>query len=340
MSETVTLSTEALEELMRSALVAANTREDTAGSVASALLAAEIDGRKGHGLSRVPSYAGQTLSGKVDGQATPQARTSAPGALVVDVAHGFSYPAFDLAAERLPEMARANGIAAAAFVRSHHCGVVGHHVERLAEAGLVSFMFANTPEAMAPWGGKRALFGTNPIAFGAPRRAGLPVIVDLALSQVARGNILTAAQAGKPIPEGWAFDAEGRPTTDAQAALQGGTLLPMGGAKGSALALMVEILAAPLIGASLSTEATSFFTPDGAPPGVGQLIIALDPAAFAGSDAYLDRVEELLGAIEAQEGARVPGSRLVALRAQAREQGLAVPAKLVDEVRQIAAGAA
>ena len=337
MSDTITFSADELSDLIVAALVASNTGDGSARSVARALVAAECDGRKGHGFSRVPTYAGQARSGKVDGRAVPSAERSTPGVLRVDANLGFFYPAMDLVFERLPAMARETGIAAAAIARSHHCGVIGHHVERFADEGLVALFVANTPKAMAPWGGTQAVFGTNPLAFAAPRRDGPPMVIDLALSQVARGNILTAAQAGKPIPEGWAFDADGKPTTDPEAALQG-TLLPVGGAKGSALALMVEILEAPLIGASLSTEATSFFTPDGAPPAVGQFLIVLDPDAFAGRESYLDRIEQLFAGITAQEGARLPGARGRALREAARRDGLTVPAKLVDEVREIAAG--
>ena len=161
--------------------------------------------------------------------------------------------------------------------------------------------------------------------------------MDMALTQVARGNIMTAMQAGEPIPEGWASDAKGNPTTDPEVALSEGVLLPMGGAKGAALGLMVEILAAPLTGSALSTEASSFFTTEGAPPSVGQFLIAIDPEAFSGSDHFLTRVEVIMESILAQEGARLPGGRRQALRQAAAQNGLSVPAKLVDEVKAIAA---
>lgn len=337
MSDTVVLGAHELEALVLNAMLASETSEENAKAVARALAQAQIDGQKGHGFSRVPTYAAQAKSGKVNGHATPQAQMMKPGALMVDAAHGFFYPAFDLALEALPDMARSNGIAAAAIRRSHHAGVLGYHVERLANEGLISLFVGNTPQAMPPAGGKIAVFGTNPIAFGAPRRDGFPVIIDLALSTVARGNIMTAAQAGKPIPEGWATDADGNPTTDAQKALDG-MLTPVGGAKGYALALMVEILAAPLVGAALSTEAGSFFAAEGAPPGVGQMVIVIDPDSFAGQQAFLDRIEALLGGIEAQEDARIPGARIPELRAKAAKEGLSVPESLADSVQAIIAG--
>src|SRR5262245_12839059 len=187
MSQT-TLRAEELETLIAAALIASNTSQPNARSVARALAQAETDGQKGHGLSRVPSYAGQAKAGKVDGHAVPQVRQTRPGSLMIDAGNGFAFPAFDLAIARLPPLAAASGIAAAGFTRSHHFGVVGRHVERLAEVGLLALAFGNTPKAMAPWGGKRALFGTSPIAFAAHQRDKPPVVVDLALSQVARGK--------------------------------------------------------------------------------------------------------------------------------------------------------
>lgn len=334
MVETVTTTIAALEALISEALSASRTSPANARSVARALTQAEMDGQKGHGLSRVPTYAAQARAGKVDGYAVPSVRLSRPAALMVDAGHGFAFPAFDLAIDRLPELARSHGIAAAGFVRSHHFGVVGRHVERLAEAGLLALAFGNTPRAIAPWGGRRALYGTSPLAFAAPQRDAPPLVVDMALSQVARGKILTAAQRGEPVPADWAVDEDGRPTTDAKAALKG-ALQPIGGAKGAALALMVEVLAVALTGARFGFEASSFFDAEGPPPGVGQLLLAIDPDAFAGRDRFLDRIGALAGMIDA-DGARLPGSRRLALRAQAAREGVQVDAALLAEARTLA----
>jgi len=254
---------------------------------------------------------------------------------MIDARHGFAFPAFDLAIARLPEMAGANGIAAAGFTRSHHFGVAGRHVERLAEANLVALAFGNTPKAMAPWGGRQPLFGTNPIAFAVPQRAKPPMVVDMALSQVARGKILTAAQKGEAIPAGWAVDEHGQPTTDAAAALKG-ALQPIGGAKGAALALMVEVLAVALTGAKFGFEASSFFDADGPPPGVGQFLVVIDPGAFGGADVFADRIAALAGMIEADGDARLPGSRRIALREKAQREGVTVDSKLLADVRALA----
>ena len=337
MGDTATIEASELEALIAAALTASNTSAANARSVARALAQAEIDGQKGHGLSRVPAYAAQAKAGKVDGHVMPEVRQTRPSSLMIDVRNGFAYPGFDLAIARLPSLATASGIAAAGFVRSHHFGVVGRHVERLAEAGLVALAFGNTPKAMGAWGGRRPVFGTNPMAFAAPRRGEPPLVVDLALSQAARGKIVSAAQKGEPIPAGWAVDEEGRPTTNATAALKG-ALLPIGGSKGAALALMVEVLAVALTGARFAFEASSFFDAEGAPPGVGQLLIALDPGAFAGCDLFSDRIDLLARMIEGDGSARLPGSRRLALRDKAAREGVSVDPALLAEVRGLAAG--
>jgi (2R)-3-sulfolactate dehydrogenase (NADP+) len=277
----------------------------------------------------VASYAAQAAAGKVDGHALPVIGEAAPGALHVDVANGFYYPAFDRVAGRLPQMAKAQGIAMAGFYRSHHCGVAGHSVERLADEGCVALIFANTPAAMAPWGGASRLFGTNPIAFAAPMAGREPLVIDLSLSKVARGKIVAAAERGEPIPEGWAVDAEGQPTTDAARAAQG-AMLPFGGAKGSALALMVEMLAAGLTGGRYAREATSFLDAEGGPPGTGQLIIAIDAKTLT-EDAPA-RFAELASLIEADGDARLPGTRRMERRAQVQRAGLMIDKALLDDL--------
>ncbi len=332
---TVSILASDLEALIARALEASNTGAANAASVARALAQAEIDGQKGHGLSRVPSYAAQVRAGKVDGHATPKLTRPRSATVMIDAAHGFAYPAFDLAISTLPAIAAETGIAAAGFVRSHHFGVAGRHVERLAEQGLVALTVSNTPQAMAAWGGKRGVFGTNPIAFAAPRRDAPPLVVDMALSQVARGKIVTAAQKGEAIPLGLAVDKDGHPTTDAKAALAG-TLLPAGGAKGAALALMVETLAVALTGANFAYEASSFLDASGSPPGAGQLLIAFDPAGFGGADTFASRISALAATIEDDDGARLPGSRRLALRAHAEASGVSVDAKLLAEVELLA----
>jgi (2R)-3-sulfolactate dehydrogenase (NADP+) len=327
------LSLNETHDLIAAALIRSRTSAENAASVATALVAAEAAGQTGHGLRRVVSYCAQAAAGKVDGFAVADLERTAPGALCVDAGHGFAYPALDMVAAALPDIAREQGVGLATIVRSHHCGVMGVLVEKFADAGLIALMLANTPAAIAPWGGKTPLFGTNPIAFAAPISGDRPIVIDLSLSRVARGKIMAAKQKGEPIPPGWACDGDGNPTTDAAEALAG-TMVPIGDAKGTALALMVELLAAGLSGANFAYQATSFFDTDGTPPGTGQFILAIDPARIGGQGAA-DRFAGLAARIAGDPGARLPGRRRQALRDEAHENGILADAALIAEIKAI-----
>ncbi len=309
--------------------MANRTAPANAAAVARALVAAEIDGQAGHGLTRVASYAAQARCGKIDGFALPRLARTGAAALRVDAGHGFAYPALELALDSLVPAARASGTASVGLFASHHIGQAGRAVERLAEQGLVALVLSNTPAAMAPAGGKRAMLGTNPLAFAAPLPGRAPLVIDMALSLVARSKILAAQKAGAPIPADWAMDAEGQPTTDPTAALKG-VLSPIGGAKGAALALMVEILCGALAGGRYGWEASSFLDTKGPPPAVGQILLAFDPAAFAGAD-FLPRMGVLAEAI-VEEGGRLPGDRRLTARAQVAAAGLVLSGTLRDEI--------
>lgn len=333
MMSTVFLQLSDLQGLAKDILVSHNTSDTNAEQVATALAAAEADGQSGHGASRIPSYAAQAKSGKVDGHAVPKLKKVAAASLRVDARGGFAVPALNLAIEALIELTRETGVGAVAIANSHHSGVAAHHVEPMARAGLIGLSFGNTPQGIAPWGGTKGLFGTNPIAFAVPRKKNDPMVIDMSLSKVARGKINVAAQKGEAIPEGWAIDADGRPTTDPKAALAG-TMLPMGDAKGAQLVLMVEILAAALSASHFGYEASSFFTGEGDPPRVGQFLIAIDPDPLSRNQ-FGDRLEDLFAAILAQPGTRLPGERRYALRKEAARQGIALPQNLYDQLLEM-----
>ena len=322
-----------LHDLVVEVLVAHDTARGNAEPVAQALAMAEADGQKGHGASRLPSYAAQARSGKVDGHAAPEAIRLGGPAAVVDARDGFAYPAIALAQQTLRDLLEVSPVAAVAIRNSHHSGVVAHHVEPLARAGFIAMSFGNGPQAIAPWGGHRGLFGTNPIGFAAPRTHHPPLVIDMSLSKVARGRINVAAQAGEPIPPDWAFDASGNPTTDAKEAMAG-TMAPIGDAKGAQLALMVEILAGALSASCFGFESSSYFTAEGAPPRAGLFLLAIDPGPFS-EDRFGTRLEALLAAIEAQPGARLPGQRRFALRARAERDGVAIPQALYRQMTSL-----
>jgi len=325
------------ERLAQSALVASGAASGASGSTARALVAAEVDGQSGHGLGRVSSYAAQVRSGKVNGHALPSLRRLRPAAVRIDAAGGFAYPALDLAVETLPGLAREYGLAAATLHRSHHIGAAGYTAERLAVQGCVALVCSNTPRAMAFAGGVRPMMGTNPIAFAAPLPDRPPLVIDMALSQVARSRIVAARKAGEPIPADWATDEAGRPTTDPAAALAG-ALAPAGGPKGAALALMVEVLCGALAGGHYGWEASSFLDDQGPSPAVGQVLLALHAESLS-VGSFAGRLTELLTMMGTEPGVRIPGDRRLARRARAGAEGVELAEALHATLTRLAAGA-
>tara|TARA_B100000953_G_scaffold104591_1_gene85708 strand:+ start:798 stop:1805 length:1008 start_codon:yes stop_codon:yes gene_type:complete len=331
MKKTLKLSEEEAWDLAFNALTKSNTSDSNAKEVADALINAEFDGQSGHGLSRIPSYVEQLISGKVAGNVSPSILGINGGVIRIDANHGFAFPAISLAISEITNACKKYGIAAASISRSHHFGQAGRHVEKLAERGLIGLMFGNTPKAIPPWGGSKALFGTNPIAFSSPREDAAPLVVDLSLSKVARGKVMVANQQNEKIPVGWAIDDEGKPTTDPKKALAG-AMLPIGDAKGSALALMVEILAAGLTGSNFGFEASSFLNAEGDSPGVGQLIIAIDPSFFS-DKGFGGRTETIINAILEQPSTRLPGDkRLEKRKAREKSEKITISKELYEKI--------
>lgn len=327
------------------ALVAAELRRaganaTMADSTARALVLAEAQGLASHGLSRVAQYAGHLRHGRVDGHAEAAVIRRKGGALLVDACEGLAFPACELALREGIAAAREHGVAFVGVTNSHHAGVLVDHLRAAATAGMVGLGFANAPAAMPAAGGRHPIFGTNPVAAVFPRREADPLLIDLSLSEVARGKLMVAAKEGRSIPLGWALDADGRPTTDPQAGMDG-SMLPIGAAsspKGAMLALVVELLVTALIGANFGFEASSFFVDEGNRPRIGQAFLLIDPGALAGSAAYLDRVEVLITEMLRDEGVRLPGARREALRRRAEIDGIEIPEALLAQWR--AAGAA
>ncbi len=328
-----------LEALVAAALEQAGASSAMATATARALVLAEAQGLGSHGLSRVAQYATHLRNGRVNGSAKPALSSQRSAAVLVDAGEGLAFEACALAVSEAIRRARSCGIALGAVTNSHHCGVLVDHLRPVAAAGLVGLGLTNSPAAMPAAGGRHAIFGTNPIAAIFPRRLNEPLMIDMSLSEVARGKVMMAAKDGKPIPSGWALDAAGHPTTDAKAALSG-VMLPIGATsspKGAMLALVVELLVTTLIGANFGFEASSFFVDEGNRPHLGQLFIVIDPGALAGANAYLDRIEVLIQDMLQDDGVRLPGLRRQALLAKAEREGLAVPQAMLDSLKAMAA---
>lgn len=330
------LSLQEARQAVAETLRAAGANEAMATATARALVLAEAQGLGSHGLGRVAQYATHLRNGRANGDAVPTLRREKGAAALIDAHEGLAFAACEMAVAEAIARARDFGIAIAGVTDSHHCGVVVDHLRAVADAGMVGLGFANSPAAMPAAGGRHPIFGTNPVAAVSPRREAPPLMIDLSLSEVARGKVMVAAKQGKPIPLGWAVDCDGQPTTDAQAALEG-AMLPIGAAsspKGAMLALVVELLVTALIGAQFGFEASSFFEDAGNRPRIGQAFIVIDPGALAGSASYLDRVEVLVAEMLRDDGVRLPGARREDLRRRAEAEGIEVPDALLAQWRQ------
>ena len=327
-----------LRALVQRALERAGANAAMAEATARALVLAEAQGIGSHGLSRVPQYATHLKNGRVNGAAQPKVARERGAAVQIDAGEGLAFPACELAVREAITRARTHGVAFAGVMNSHHAGVIVDHLRAVADAGLVGIALANSPAAMPAAGGKHPIFGTNPVAAVFPRRAGEALMIDLSLSEVARGKVMVAAKKGDPIPLGWALDAAGQPTTDAKAALEG-SMLPIGAVtstKGAMLALVVELLVTAVIGAQFGFEASSFFVDEGNRPRIGQAFIVIDPGALAGSAQYLDRIEVLVAEMLKDEGVRLPGARREALRRKAEAEGIEVADAVLGSLRAVA----
>ena len=294
--------------------------------IARHLVLAETDGQLGHGLSRVKSYVEQIQSGKVNIRSLIKVEFQGKGWLALDADHGFAFPALDQAYLLTMPLIREHGALLVTINKSHHAGVLGHHVERYAEQGVVALMFSNTPAAIAPWGGSTPIFGTNPIAFACPRGNDFPLVIDLSLTKVARGKVMRAKVEGKRIPNDWAVDPDGIATTDPEQALKG-AMLPIGDAKGAALALMVELMTAGLAGAHYGFQASSFLDTESSEPNVAQTIILIAPPPER-----IAHFETLFSAILTQRDTRLPGINRFKNRADVLKNGLKI---LKDDYKYI-----
>ncbi len=328
-----------LQLLCSRALVCAGASEANAASTACGLVYADEQGTASHGVSRVPQYAGHMKAGRVAGHAIPVVARQHGASAVIDAGDGLAFPACDLAIETAKEIASRLGVAFVAVKNSYHFGAAIYHLEAIAKAGMVGLAFSNSPAAMAAAGGKKPLFGTNPMAAIFPRAGTDPLAIDLALSEVARGKLMLAAKDGKQIPLGWALDADGNPTTDPTKGLKG-SMAPLGAASGSAkgamLALTIELLVTAFTGAHLGFEADSFFEVEGNQPKLGQAFLVIDPNAMGGAAVFAERVETLVAAMLESDTVRLPGARRYDLQRKAQRDGLTIPDALHAQLLQLA----
>lgn len=321
------LPLDSVAQLVQKVLMREGCDEANAQAVAEVLWKAERDGSSSHGLFRLPGYIASLRSGKVNGKAKPFVSNLSPGVLRVDGDGGYAPLAHKVMLEPLLERAKSQGVAIAALVNTYHFAALWVEVEMLAERGVVALACTSYKPAMPPASGIKPLFGTNPIAFGWPREGKEPLVFDQASSVVARGEVMIAARDGKKMPEGVGIGPDGTPTTDPNEILKG-AILPSGGYKGASLALMVELLAGPLLGECLSFEAVKRDNDDGGPPQGGEFILAIAPSQTGASSNFQTHAELLFAEMLSQPGVRLPSDRRRARRAAVAKTGVRVPANI------------
>lgn len=331
MTEMVKITFDEIQELAFRALVSAGTSEENASPLALATAWTEVDGIASHGLAYIPIYCEHVQCGKVDGQAVPVLSQTAPAVITVDAATGFAHPAIKVGSEKLIETARSQGVAVLAIRNSYNCGVLGFHTEVLAKKGLLGIGFTNAPASIAPVGGRRPVVGTNPFSIAAPDKQGeVAILIDQSASVIAKSEIMKHAREGLPIPSEWALDPDGQPTTNPEIALKG-SMAPAGGYKGVGVALLVELMAAAMTGATLGANASPFSGTKGGPPKTGQFFMAIDPSATSGN-AFVERIGALVDEMRDQPGVRVPGDGRKAARRRNLRDGVEVNRSTIERI--------
>ncbi|MCZ8315717.1 Ldh family oxidoreductase [Phreatobacter sp.] len=332
---------EVLTAFCTDVLVASGVRQPVAATVAASLIYADVRGVDSHGVLRLPIYVRRVREGMVDVEREPGIIEDRGATALLDGGNNFGayvgQKALDLAIER----ARRHGVATIAVRRSNHFGTAAYFAEQAAAGGLIAVIVSNASQTMPPTGGVRPFLGTNPLAIAAPSGGVSPFLLDMATSQVARGKIIAAARRGEPIPEGWAIDAAGQPTRDAEAGLAG-AVLPLGGAKGYGLSMAIDILAGVLTGAGYGPYVRNMYEDWDNPQDVGHAFILIDIAAFMPLSSFVARMREYLGLLKTEP--RAPGVAEILFAGEyehrlaegTRESGIALSPALVQELAVLA----
>ena len=333
--EILKLTPKAARTLISGALIGAGTAPANASYFTEAILDTELSGLEGHGFYWLQYYCEHVKSGKVDGKAKPTVKKLSPAAFLVEANRGFAHPAIEKGFEKLIPAARKFGIAALAVHASYNSATLGFHTGYLAKQGLLAFGFTNSTPAIAPAGGKKPVIGTNPLSFAVPGKPGkIAFLIDQSSSATAWTSVKRAADEGRPIPLGWALDADGKPTTSAAEGLAG-SMAPAGGYKGFGQGLIVEVMCAALTGSFRGPQMGSFMANDGKPIGCGQFFIAIEPLMFSGG-AFAKQVTALAKSITAQQGARLPNARRTETARRLAKEGLPISQSLHTRLKGFA----
>ena len=307
---TISLTLDEIYDLAKTTLISNGCDEENASILSDTIMRAERDGSHSHGLFRLPAYVAALKSKKVNGKARPEVKKISPSVIKVLGNNAFAPMVLKIGLPELIKLAKETGVAVLAITKSHHMAALWPETEKIAEAGLVGFACTSYMPLVAPAGAKKALFGTNPISFAWPRPGKTPLVYDMATAAMAMGDVMVAARDGHKVPLGTGLNKDGKETTDPKEIIKGsgGVLLPFGGYKGSAIAMMVELLAGALVGDNFSYETAAKDNKDGGPPSGGEFVLAISPEKIAGSG-WEKHSEEFFAKMKSMDGIRLPGER-------------------------------
>ena len=337
----VFVSVDGLEAFTTAVFARLGLPPEDAAEVATCLLTAEIRGIGSHGVTRVPIYAERLRRGLVTATPSIGVKRTSSSVAIVDGDDGMGAVVGSRAMREAVALASEHGAAAVAVRRSNHYGIASYYAMQALEHDCIGLALTNAAPTMAPWGGREPFLGTNPVAAAVPAGAYPAIVLDMATSVVARGKIILAAQRGEPIPEGWALDAEGEPTTDADKALAG-AVLPFAGPKGSGLALLVDMLSGVLAGAAIGRQVGNLYTDFEARQNVGHFFVVLHVAKFMAVDEFKARMDAMIGALKAcapavgGERVLMPGEIELATAAERRRTGIPLSREIVEALRKVA----
>lgn len=329
-----------LRRFVAEVLVAAGLLPGDADIVADSLVVAEMRGLASHGVARVAIYVQRLELGLVNARPRMRYLREEGAAALLDADNGPGQPAAMAAMTKAIELARGAGLGACAVRHSNHCGALAYYTQRAAAQGMIGFAATNANVNVAPWGGREAVLGTNPISAAVPTPGEVPFVLDMSTSAIARGKIIMAAKVGTPIPEGWALDGEGRPTRDAQAALRG-VLLPAAGPKGYGLAVLVDVLCGVLAGSAFGRQIGALYDELDRPQRVGHFMMAIDIGRFVELPAFLEAMGALIAGLKASAPAEgfeevlLPGEPEARAEARARRAGVLIPTAVYQELQDV-----
>ena len=305
---TISLTLDEIYDLAQKTLLSNGCNEENASILSDTIMRAERDGSLSHGLFRLPAYIASLKSGKVNGKARPEVKIISSSVIKVFGNHALAPMVLKIGLPELIKLTKKNGVAVLAITNSHHMAAMWPETEAIAEEGLVAFACTSYKPMVAPAGAKKALFGTNPISFAWPRPGKTPVVYDMATAAMAMGEVQVAKREGHKVPLGTGLTKEGKDTTDPAEITDGGVLLPFGGYKGSAISMMVELLAGTLVGETFSYETAAKDNNDGGPPAGGEFILAISPEKIGGSN-WNHHSDKFFEKMKSMEGVRLPGER-------------------------------